>query len=169
MLESKCGRRGFIAGLVSLIAAPAIVRAASLMPVYTMPVLPPIKTDLDLWNEMVKAGLRRDPYLRYGGQRPTLEPPDIALRELADRHVAECGRPEDYVDLEVSWGDSFCPIDPGQPPRSYGQIPGSVHSYDAYGWDWVAEQDYSAPHPASVTPIFALRPAHPRTTTPPKR
>jgi hypothetical protein len=30
------GRRGFITGLVSLIAAPAIVRAGSLMPVKTM-------------------------------------------------------------------------------------------------------------------------------------
>lgn len=30
------GRRGFITGLISLVAAPAIVRAGSLMPVKTM-------------------------------------------------------------------------------------------------------------------------------------
>jgi hypothetical protein len=31
------GRRGFITGLVSLVAAPAIVRVASIMPVKVMP------------------------------------------------------------------------------------------------------------------------------------
>lgn len=31
------GRRGFITGLISLVAAPAIVRAGSLMPVKMMP------------------------------------------------------------------------------------------------------------------------------------
>jgi hypothetical protein len=34
------GRRGFITGLVSLVAAPTIVRAGSLMPVRTMLVEP---------------------------------------------------------------------------------------------------------------------------------
>lgn len=34
------GRRGFITGLVSLVAAPAIVRAGSLMPVRTMLIEP---------------------------------------------------------------------------------------------------------------------------------
>lgn len=39
-------RRTFITGLVSLIAAPAIVRAGSLMPVRAMP-------DLDAWGSSV--------------------------------------------------------------------------------------------------------------------
>lgn len=34
-------RRGFITGLVSLVAAPAIVRASSLMPVRRVLILPP--------------------------------------------------------------------------------------------------------------------------------
>lgn len=41
-------RRGLITGLISLVAAPAIVRATSLMPVKA------IKTGAEIWEEMVQ-------------------------------------------------------------------------------------------------------------------
>lgn len=49
------GRRGFITGLVALVAAPAIVRAGSLMPVKIMiePVygVGPVMRAIDGWSE----------------------------------------------------------------------------------------------------------------------
>ena len=61
-------RRGFITGLISFVAAPAIVRAGSLMPVKAMP----IEDDLafllcqDFVTEMVEAYM---PITPYYGQR----------------------------------------------------------------------------------------------------
>lgn len=42
-------RRGLITGLVSLVAAPAIVRAGSLMPISVLPLDP----SLDLWRSIM--------------------------------------------------------------------------------------------------------------------
>lgn len=47
------GRRGFITGLISLVAAPAIVRAGSLMPVKSASlrsVITPSEMDIDLYG-----------------------------------------------------------------------------------------------------------------------
>lgn len=57
------GRRNFITGLVSLVAAPAIVRAGSLMPVKTVSlrsVITPSEMGIDLFDfEVMMADLVR--------------------------------------------------------------------------------------------------------------
>lgn len=46
-------RRGFLGGLFSAFAAPAIVRAASIMPVKVMPTLADLETELQAEMELV--------------------------------------------------------------------------------------------------------------------
>jgi hypothetical protein len=71
-------RRGFITGLVSIMAAPAIVRAGSLMPVKAM--IAPVRLTVDGWeiygrSPMVEA-LRE--LIKYNPEYPKIMgvPPD---------------------------------------------------------------------------------------------
>lgn len=56
------GRRGFITGLVSLVAAPAIVRVGSIMPVRMMPVEPIYGVSPAILG-LTEAGLIEDVFL----------------------------------------------------------------------------------------------------------
>ena len=72
------GRRSFITGLVSLVAAPAIVRAASLMPVKSVSlrsVITPSEVNIDLYGRgpMMLAL----PELRRQINRKFLVPPEF--------------------------------------------------------------------------------------------
>lgn len=73
----EMNRRALLTGLASLVAAPALVRASSLMPIsgevyriwqYSMPILPPI--DGIPWSDNVatQAKLIRDQYLGPNGR-----------------------------------------------------------------------------------------------------
>jgi hypothetical protein len=61
-------RRGFFTGLVALVAAPAIVRITSIMPVKAMPILGPVEEEIGITNDFVfiDGKFQRGPWRLFG-------------------------------------------------------------------------------------------------------
>jgi hypothetical protein len=74
------GRRGFITGLISLVAAPAIVRVGSLMPIRGMVLRPP--NAIDPW---LVDWVQADPCLIDADGGFIMPVPSWVIRDLLER------------------------------------------------------------------------------------
>ena len=87
MNEILLPRRRFLAGIVGLIAAPAIVRVTSIMPVKAMPEQPTLQALMgaDLYGEMIR--VTRQAFLPRMVAQAYREPP--LFRDISDEKWAE--------------------------------------------------------------------------------
>lgn len=92
------GRRGFIAGVVSFVAAPAIVRVGSIMPVKVMPVSVRVVLPPQGWSDITYG---RSPAIEALSDMAELE--RQLIKRMADLSVWRTAYQRDMAEAAPYW------------------------------------------------------------------